>query len=81
MAASSVLNYNVAEKQRVKSLYITHFWNKTETTPTANTHCTVAANASARMFADPVAADDNTITTYKNVTGYFPALHRILSLL
>ena len=80
MSQTAVLNYNVSEKQRVKKLYIGHFYAKSAINTGTNTHASVAANAGDRYFAADAAANDQ-VSVFKSPTGYFPALHRLLSLL
>ena len=77
---SVVLPYNISEKQRVKRLWIGHFWGNDAITSANAAHKTLAANGLGLSFAADVAGN-GTISTYKNPTTYFPALHRNMTLL
>jgi hypothetical protein len=78
--ASVVLPYNISEKQRVKRLWIGHFWNNDVVPSTNAANPVLAGNAFGRHFVTD-ADGAGTLSTFKNKVTYFPALHRDMTLL
>jgi hypothetical protein len=65
-------------------LLITHFYRNT-VIPGVDGTISVTSNEDARLFladaGDRGGGDANKNSTYKNPSGYFPALHKLIKLL